>query len=114
MNDYSHTVAVAVEFRHVVNVVVVAANDVKENGSSSLPSDTFPVAHALSTPPSGRPKVTIFRGSVADIADVGDVLPSTTPLLSPDCSNATSIHRWFPVSIANDDIHPRALPNTYG
>ena len=92
----------------------MTANDVKENGSSSLPSDTYPVAHALSTPPSGRPKVTIFRGSVADIADVGDVLPSTTPLLSPDCTNVTGVHpRWFPVCIGDDD-HQRAPPNTYG
>jgi len=87
---------------------------VKENGSSSLPSDTCPVAHALSTPPSGRPKVTIFRGSVADITDVGDVLLSTTPLLTPDCANVTSTHRWFPVSTSVDDHHPRASPNTYG
>jgi len=93
---------------------IVAANDAKENGSSSLPSDTYPVPHALSTPPSGRPKMTIFRGSVADIADIGDVLPSTTPLLSPECANVATVHRWFPVSLANDDLRSRATPNAYG
>jgi len=96
------------------DILFVAASDVKENGSSGLPSDTYPVAHALSTPPSRRPKMTIFRGSVADIADIGDVLPSTTPLLSPECANVTSVHRWFPVCMANDDLHPRATPNAYG
>lgn len=86
----------------------------KENGSSSSASETYPVAHALSTPPPSRPKVTIFRGSIADITDAGDVLLSTAPV-TDDCNQ--SLHGsedWLPVSVTTTEQRPRASPNTYG
>lgn len=86
----------------------------KENGSNSSASETYPVAHALSTPPPSRPKVTIFRGSVADITDAGDVLLSAAPL-TDDCGQSLqSSENWLPVCVTATDQRPRASPNTYG
>ena len=80
----------------------------KENGSNSSASETYPVAHAISTPPPSRPKVTIFRGSIADITDVGDVLISTTSVAG-HCER--SADNGLPVTA---DQRPRASPNAYG
>jgi len=84
---------------------------VKENGSSNSVSETYPVAHALSTPPPSRPKVTIFRGSVADITDAGDVLLSATSV-GGDCDQSGD--NWLPICVASVDPRPRASPNAYG
>jgi hypothetical protein len=87
---------------------------VKENGSNSSASETYPVAHALSTPPPSRPKVTIFRGSIADITDAGDVLLSAAPV-TDDCSQSLqSNDNWLPVCVTAIEQRPRASPNTYG
>jgi hypothetical protein len=89
---------------------------VKENGSSNSVSETYPVAHALSTPPPTRPKVTIFRGSVADITDAGDILLSaTSAVVGDECHRITDCgERWMPICIAAVDVSPRVPPNCNG
>ena len=95
-------------------VLLASTTDLKENGSSSSASETYPVARALSTPPPSRPKVTIFRGSVADITDAGDILLSATSA-TDDCSQSLdNAESWLPVCVASVEQRPRASPNTYG